>query len=162
MKYLIDTLDFDSLSELRYLVDTATQDSTSSLYGVSTDSKVKVNGTFTKALSIDHNQNLLKWLKDKSYLFYKDILSLHTVSYKIGSHTKQHFDTNSISTVVFLLYSSIEGGASIFNNKEYNYPEGSVLQYNGSEIFHGVSTVEKGFRKVLVIWFNKNTKTTLI
>lgn len=162
MKYLIDVLDSDSLFELRYLVDTATQDSTSNIHGVSTDSAVKVNGTFTRALSVLHNQDLLTWLENNSFLFLKDILSLHTVSYRVGSCTKPHFDTNSASTVVFILHNSIEGGASIFNNKEYKYKEGSVLQYGGSHVLHGVSTVTKGFRKVLVIWFKHKQKTTLI
>ena len=162
MKYLIDVLDSDSLSELTYLVDTATQDTSSKLHGVSTESRVKVNGTFTRALSVEFNQDLLTWLESKSFLFHKDILSLHTVSYKVGSYTKPHLDTNSISTVVIILHNSVEGGASIFDNKEYHYKEGSVIQYIGLEVLHGVSKVTKGFRKVLVIWFGKSKNSSYI
>lgn len=115
-------------------------------------------------LSIKQNKELLDFLTPITKLPQEDIVSIHFTEYNVGSETTDHRDSNSSHTFLFLLNSATKGGdlrvdGQLIDLKE----EGSWVVYDGGKLLHGVTEIEEGYRKVLVIWYGKsiNKKTIL-
>jgi len=110
------------------------------------------------------NHKLIDFLTDKTKLPKEDIVSVHFTEYNVGSQTTDHRDSNSSNTVLFLLNSATKGGDLRVDNTIMDFrDEGSWIVYDGGKLFHGVTEIEEGFRKVLVIWYgNSINKKTII
>lgn len=115
-------------------------------------------------LSIKQNKELLDFLTPITKLPQEDIVSIHFTEYNVGSETTDHRDSNSSHTVLFLLNSATKGGNLRVDGQLIDFnEEGSWVVYDGGKLLHGVTEIEEGYRKVLVIWYGKsiNKKTIL-
>jgi len=123
----------------------------------------KGNMTLTP-LSINRNKELLQFLTSITKLPQEDIVSIHFTEYNVDSQTTDHRDSNSSNTFLFLLNSATKGGDLRVDGEIINFrEEGSWVVYDGGKLLHGVTPIEEGFRKVLVIWYGipKPKKTLL-
>ena len=115
-------------------------------------------------LSIKQNKKLLHFLTPITKLPQEDVVSIHFTEYNVGSQTTDHRDSNSSNTVLFLLNSATKGGDLRVNGQLIDFrEEGSWIVYDGGKLLHGVTPIEEGFRKVMVIWYGEsiNKKTIL-
>lgn len=115
-------------------------------------------------LSIKQNEELLHFLTPITKLPQEDVVSIHFTEYNVGSQTTYHLDSNSSNTFLFLLNSATNGGDLIVDGQLIEFKEeGSWVVYDGGKMLHGVTPIEDGFRKVLVIWYgdSMNKKTIL-
>lgn len=158
------TLTQQQLFELKELInlantpdDSELEHYTSSVLGIVVRKKEVQDGAIPLALSINNNTKLVDCIKKYTNLDNNSINSIHTITYPEGSWAKNHRDSNSTNTFVFILQNAQQGGSSVFNNIEYNFPEGTILNYNGSKILHGTTPVVKGVRKTLVLWYGGKT-----
>lgn len=117
----------------------------------------------TQALSIWNNTELVDWITNFTKEDKDKLSSIHTVTYPVGGRCKDHKDGFTQKTFVFLLQNSTQGGKSIMDYKEYSFDEGTVLEYNGSKLTHGVTEVKEGLRKTLVVmyWSKPAIKSTI-
>ena len=111
--------------------------------------------TIKKVYSLDNGElrSLLSTLykQDPSTLY-----GIHEIHYKEGSSCLQHTDVRSAVTALMILDDSFEGGAAMIDGKDANlYKRGDYIVFDGNRVSHGVQTITKGCRKVLVTWFNK-------
>lgn len=115
-------------------------------------------------LSINKNKELVQFLTPITKLPQEDIVSIHFTEYNIGSQTTDHRDSNSSNTFLFLLNSATEGGDLRVDGKIIDFREaGSWVVYDGGKLLHGVTPIEGGYRKVLVIWYGESKpKKTLL
>ena len=123
----------------------------------------KGNMTLTP-LSINRNKELLQFLTSITKLPQEDVVSIHFTEYNVDSQTTDHRDSNSSNTVLFLLNSATKGGDLRVDGQLIDFrEEGSWVVYDGGKLLHGVTPIEEGFRKVLVIWYGEsiNKKTIL-
>ena len=108
-------------------------------------------------LSIKQNKELLHFLSDITELPQEDVVSIHFTEYNVGSQTTDHRDSNSSHTVLFLLNSATKGGDLRVDGQLIDFKEeGSWIVYDGGKLLHGVTEINEGFRKVLVIWYGKS------
>lgn len=93
----------------------------------------------------------------------EDIVTIHFCEYFPGGETTDHKDSNSSQTILFLLQSADKGGKLRVDGNIVNLDNnGDWVSYNGGEKFHGVTKVEEGYRKVLVVWYgNSRAKKVL-
>jgi predicted 2-oxoglutarate/Fe(II)-dependent dioxygenase YbiX len=159
----------EQLNELTILVDAAQppegkdkEHIQRTVIGVLEDNKFKQGGTYCVALGVDNNQRLVEWLTNFTGYESKHINSIHTVEYKEGSSTVSHYDVNVNRTLIFILQKAEEGGQFILENELLDVEAGEVLDYDGSKMRHGVTTVTKGYRRVFVAWFNHKERGALI
>ena len=107
-------------------------------------------------LSIKQNKELIHFLTPITKLPQEDIVSIHFTEYNFGSETTDHRDSNSTHTVLFLLNSATKGGDLRVDGQLIDFKEeGSWIVYDGGKLLHGVTEIEEGNRKVLVIWYGK-------
>lgn len=103
------------------------------------------------------NNTLVDFLTEKTQLPKKNIVSIHFTEYNEESETTEHRDSNSSHTCLFLLNSSSKGGDLKIDNQIIDFKEeGSWVVFDGGKLLHGVTKIEKGFRKVLVVWYGKS------
>ena len=108
-------------------------------------------------LSIKQNKELLHFLSDITQLPQEDVVSIHFTEYNVGSETTDHRDSNSSHTVLFLLNSATKGGDLRVDGQLIDFKEeGSWVVYDGGKLLHGVTEIEEGYRKVIVIWYGKS------
>lgn len=142
---LVDNANKPSDIELQHYVD--------NVYGVGKHlPHIAINGTKLSPLSINENSKLIEWLVNITGISSNSIHSLHTVDYPEGSKLKPHLDTRSSQTFVFILNQSEQGGDAMIAGKQYSFHAGTILEYNGQKVFHGVTEVTKGERKTLVMF----------
>ena len=114
--------------------------------------KVPVIATLTP-LSIKLNQLLTDFFKEEFNIIQNSIVSIHVNEYEEGDECLPHRDSNSEDTILILLNSCDKGGDLLLENKSIGLnEEGYYVSYNGGNVTHGVTKVEKGFRKTLVVW----------
>ena len=107
-------------------------------------------------LSLKNNE-LIDFLTEKTKLPKEDIVSIHFTEYSEGSETTDHRDSNSSHTFLFLLNSATKGGDLKVDGHLIDFKEeGSWVVYDGGKLLHGVTEIQEGFRKVLVIWYGKS------
>ena len=112
-------------------------------------------------LSIKLNKPLTDFFQQEFNVKKDSIVSIHINEYEEGVECLPHKDTNSEDTILILLNSCDEGGDLILENKSIGFnEEGQYVSYNGGDITHSVTKVQKGFRRSLVIWLRP--KTSLI
>lgn len=109
-------------------------------------------------LSPNQNIPLTTFLENKLLINRKDIISIHLNEYHPGSEALLHKDSNSSKTILILLSSADVGGELLLEDEIIDFKTiGSVISYNGGDLLHGVSRIEKGFRKTLVVWVREKT-----
>jgi len=112
-------------------------------------------------LSIKLNQPLTDFFEEEFNIIQNSIVSIHINEYEEGAECLPHRDSNSEDTILILLNSCDVGGDLLLENKSIGLnEEGQYVSYNGGNVTHGVTKVEKGFRKTLVVWLRP--KTSLI
>ena len=100
------------------------------------------------------NYELISLITQITKLPEKDIVTIHFCEYFPGGETTDHKDSNSSQTVIFLLDSATKGGLLRVDNEILEFKNrGDWVSYDGGEKFHGVTKVEEGYRKVLVVWY---------
>lgn len=167
----LTVLEEQNLQEIIDLVDSASEPTSEEMlhydkvYGPGIKSKVvkRAKGIVCKPLGIKNNPRLINILTEVTKLNQSSLVSVHKNSYKEGVSLGNHYDGQSRQTFVILLKVADEGGEFIFENKEYHFEKGSVLNYNGMKTNHGVSEVRKGFRETLVLFYGNEgfSKSTL-
>ena len=110
--------------------------------------KVPIKKTLTP-LSIKLNQLLTDFFKEEFNIIQNSIVSIHVNEYEEGAECLPHRDSNSEDTILILLNSCDKGGDLLLENKSIGLnEEGQYVSYNGGNVTHGVTKVEKGFRKL--------------
>lgn len=119
------------------------------------------NYELNEARTLITEDNKLKDFIKKITGIENKVQSLHYVTYNEGGRSLPHKDTNTSSTIIFLLENCEEGGNLLVNQSDkwetvpLNEP-GQWFNFKGSQNLHKVTQVKKGKRKVLVAWYEKN------
>ena len=109
-------------------------------------------------LSVKLNKPLTDFFQEEFNVKTDSIVSIHINEYKEGAACLPHRDSNSEDTILILLNSCDKGGDLLLENKSIGLnEEGHYVSYNGGNVTHGVTKVEKGFRRTLVIWLRPKT-----
>ena len=133
------------------------------VYGIGIEQPhIVANGTKLTPLSIKNNPELIEWLVDFTGIDSNSIHSLHLIDYPLGSNLNTHLDSRSSHTFVFILENAYEGGDVIMQDKIHKFDAGTVLEYNGQKVMHGVTKIEKGTRQTLVMWYGHKSTTKSI
>lgn len=130
------------------------------VYGIGIEQPhIVANGTKLTPLSIKNNPKLIERLVNFTGIDSNSIHSLHLIDYPLGSNLNTHLDSRSSHTFVFILENAFEGGDVIMQDKIYKFDAGTVLEYNGQKVMHGVTKIEKGSRQTLVMWYGHKSTT---
>lgn len=130
------------------------------VYGIGIEQPhIVANGTKLTPLSIKNNPKLIERLVNFTGIDSNSIHSLHLIDYPLGSNLNTHLDSRSSHTFVFILENAFEGGDVIMQDKIYKFDAGTVLEYNGQKVMHGVTKIEKGTRQTLVMWYGHKSTT---
>jgi len=83
-------------------------------------------------------------------------LTIHDVTYTVGGMAPYHKDKDSHETYVIMLEDNFEGGDFYLNGELTNFKKrGQIIKYVGCHEPHSVSTITRGRRRVLVMWYTK-------
>ena len=130
------------------------------VYGIGIEQPhIVANGTKLTPLSIKNNPELIERLVNFTGIDSNSIHSLHLIDYPLGSNLNTHLDSRSSHTFVFILENAFKGGDVIMEDKVYKFDAGTVLEYNGQKVMHGVTKIEKGSRQTLVMWYGHKSTT---
>ena len=130
------------------------------VYGIGIEQPhIVANGTKLTPLSIKNNPELIERLVNFTGIDSNSIHSLHLIDYPLGSNLNTHLDSRSSHTFVFILENAFKGGDVIMQDKIYKFDAGTVLEYNGQKVMHGVTKIEKGTRQTLVMWYGHKSTT---
>ena len=130
------------------------------VYGIGIEQPhIVANGTKLTPLSIKNNPKLIERLVNFTGIDSNSIHSLHLIDYPLGSNLNTHLDSRSSHTFVFILENAFKGGDVIMEDKVYKFDAGTVLEYNGQKVMHGVTKIEKGTRQTLVMWYGHKSTT---
>lgn len=130
------------------------------VYGIGIEQPhIVANGTKLTPLSIKNNPKLIERLVNFTGIDSNSIHSLHLIDYPLGSNLNTHLDSRSSHTFVFILENAFKGGDVIMEDKVYKFDAGTVLEYNGQKVMHGVTKIEKGSRQTLVMWYGHKSTT---
>ena len=101
------------------------------------------------------NKRLNKIISDITQRDIKDAITIHIIEAQISTHTTPHIDRQSDLTLNVLLEDDFEGGYLHINDIKVDgmRTKGDYIIYNGSKEPHFVTSVTKGTRKTLVVWF---------
>lgn len=93
------------------------------------------------------------------------ITTIHRFRYFEGSKAVPHFDKASWTFVLIIDSNELEGGEFYLKEKYIDdfKEKGDYVMYNGGTDKHEVKEIKKGYRDVLVVWWNydKNTKNLI-
>lgn len=109
------------------------------------------------------NPPLVNYLSDLVGEDPKNITTLHTIKYGLGSGLKEHND-KSTATLVITLHSEVEEGGEFWLRGEHRTDftkRGDYLFYNGGTDLHEVTEIKKGWRMVLVAWWNSRKESLI-
>tara|TARA_B100001121_G_scaffold294629_1_gene298291 strand:+ start:17 stop:532 length:516 start_codon:yes stop_codon:yes gene_type:complete len=130
------------------------------VYGIGIEQPhIVANGTKLTPLSIKNNPKLIERLVNFTGIDSNSIHSLHLIDYPLGSNLNTHLDSRSSHTFVFILENAFKGGDVIMQDKIYKFDAGTILEYNGQKVMHGVTKIEKGTRQTLVMWYGHKSTT---
>ena len=109
------------------------------------------------------NKNLNSILNKLTNRKTNEIIALHTIESHPPAETKPHVDLRSSCTLNILLEDDFEGGKFYLNDREYDgmKTKGEYIVYNGRKERHAVSTITKGVRKSLIVWYSELTSNLI-
>ena len=159
----LELIDLVELTDKAKGPDVSESEHYKNVYGIGIEQPhIVANGTKLTPLSIKNNPELIEWLVDFTGIDSNSIHSLHLIDYPLGSNLNTHLDSRSSHTFVFILENAHKGGDVIMQDKIHKFDAGTVLEYNGQKVMHGVTKVEKGTRQTLVMWYGHKSTTKSI
>jgi hypothetical protein len=117
-------------------------------------SKAEKSFSSIKHYSMD-NPELVKFVTELAGNPKGRLFSLHQGYYGEGTYNRPHLD-DATWTLVIMVDSDLRKGGDFYLVNEF-IPEfkdpGSYVMYDGSRKKHSVTTIEEGWREVLVVWW---------